>query len=325
MNAKEIIVEGESYRVEKLDDEIPKIGNTRGGRPKYSGDTQYKCESRPAFGKCLCDTFDTAYGSSLFRVTKISTGEVENVWVCANCQQYVGLLGDEEKMSLLDCTDYPSMLVPMAVGEESMKPILLCSGSCIDMAQQLVKSNHLLVYTTQTPTSEQIEAIANTLFGVDRPGTNRGSQHFSCKGDAGEDVFNALNNIPAMKEIWDKVREADECDFHNVLPAKYGGSNFINNEYISFVSHVDGDFGDKPPDRSNLTLDNEKFDVKKLGKVMRFQDRESGWWFDVHCINGTVVQQSKFASGIGGGGKIEHAIFNAKKKVTITWDHGKEC
>ena len=58
---------------------------------------------------------------------------------------------------------------------------------------------------------------------------------------------------------------------------------------------------------------------------MRFQDRESGWWFDVHCINGTVVQQSKFASGIGGGGKIEHAIFNAKKKITITWDHGKEC
>lgn len=322
---KVIIVEGESYQVERLNDVIPKIGNTIWSREKYSGSLEYKCGSRTAFGASLCDTFDTAYGSSLFRVTKISTGEEEIVWVCANCQQHVGLLDDEEKMTLVECTDnYPSVLVPLSVGG-SKKHTLLCTGSCIDMAEQLCKSNHLLVYTTETPTSEEIEGIANTLFGVDRPGTNRGSQHYSCKGDAGEAVFNALNEIPAMKEIWDKVREVDGCDFHTVIPAKYGESNFEDNEYISFISHVDGVIDGKPPLRSNLTLDNEKFDVKKLGKVMRFQDRESGWWLDIHCVNGTVVQQSKFASGIGGGGKLEHAIYNGKKKVTITWDHGEEC
>lgn len=32
------------------------------------------------------------------------------------------------------------------------------------------------------------------------------------------------------------------------------------------------------------------------------------------------MQQSQFASGIGS--HIEHAIFNASKTVTITWDHG---
>mmetsp|Transcript_37926 Transcript_37926/g.77487 ORF Transcript_37926/g.77487 Transcript_37926/m.77487 type:complete len:86 (+) Transcript_37926:769-1026(+) len=84
-------------------------------------------------------------------------------------------------------------------------------------------------------------------------------------------------------------------------------------------------FPGKPPIRSNWNWDSEDIDVNGLGKVMRFQNRETGWWFDIHCVNGTIVEQSHFAIGIGGGGVIEHAIYNAKNKITITFDHGRIC
>lgn len=66
---------------------------------------------------------------------------------------------------------------------------------------------------------------------------------------------------------------------------------------------------------------------------MRFQDRQTGWWFDILCTHGTIVEQSKYASGIHVENEegvlkrspISHAVFNANETCTITWDHGKKC
>jgi len=50
--------------------------------------------------------------------------------------------------------------------------------------------------------------------------------------------------------------------------------------------------------------------------------------FDIHCVNGCMLEQGHYASGIAvegrGQGEIEHAIFNGKGRITITFDHGKK-
>eukprot|EP00984_Skeletonema_dohrnii_P017743 scaffold8141_cov139-Skeletonema_dohrnii-CCMP3373.AAC.20 len=324
---KTIVVSGECYGVQLLSSaaDIKRIGGSKS--PKYSADQEYHCNCDAAFGEgtSICNTFHPAFGSHQYRITKRSDGSSVDVWLCANCQQHVGIIDGDETHTLVNNARGPSVIVDLPLGvDDKTIPVLLCSGSSVDFPTELIKKDHVFVYQASPPTPAEIERIAPILFEVERPGVRRGSKHYCKKDGSEEKILEALMSCPNVKALFDKVKDADGEDFIGVLPVLYDVSNRVN-IFISFLSHVDRMFTGKPSIRSNWNWDSEPVNVNELGKVMRFQNRETGWWFDIHCVNGTVVEQSHFASGIGGGGVIEHAIYNAEKKITITFDHGRIC
>mmetsp|Transcript_5632 Transcript_5632/g.9250 ORF Transcript_5632/g.9250 Transcript_5632/m.9250 type:complete len:339 (-) Transcript_5632:113-1129(-) len=325
---KTITVSDESYDVQLLSsavDVIKKVGGST--NPKYSGEQEYLCKCDAAFGEgtSICNKFQAAFGSHQYRITKRSDGCSDVVWMCANCQQKVGIIDGDDRHTLIDDARGPSAIVYLPLGVDSITiPVLLCNGSCVDFAAELISKGHVLVYQASPPSPNEMERIASTLFEVEREGTRRGSKHYSKKDGSEEQILEALMSCPNVEAHFDKIKYADGEEFVHVLPVLYDEGNRANKK-ISFLSHVDRRYPGKPPIRSNWNIDSEPVDVNELGKIMRFQHRVTGWWIDIHCVNGTVVEQSHFASGIGGGGVIEHAIFNAESKITITFDHGQLC
>ena len=327
-STKSILVSDEWYDVEflssALDGGIEKVGGTT--KPKYSGAPEYLCKCDDALGTSVCGkTFHPAFGSHQFRITKRSDGSSVVVWICANCQQHVGII---DGYTLINDARGPSTIVNLPLGVDAVDditiPVLLCNGSCVDFIAELILKKHVLMYQAAPPSGDDIERIAPTLFQVERPGVQRGSKHYCKRDGSDEQILEALMSCDNVKAHFDKIKEADGEGFVHNLPVLYDKSNRAN-RMIAFLPHVDGYYPGKPPIRSNWNNDSEPVDVNKLGKVMRFQHRETGWWVDLHCVNGTVIEQSFFASGIGGGGVMEHAIFNNEGRITITFDHGEMC
>jgi len=286
---KTIVVSAECYGVLLLSSaaEIKRIG---GSIPKYSADQEYQCKCDAAFGEgtSICNTFHPAFGSHQYRITKRSDGSSVDVWLCANCQQHVGIIDGDETHTLVNDARGPSVIVDLPLGvDDKTIPVLLCSGSSVDFPAELIIKDHVFVYQASPPTPAEIKRIAPILFEVERLGARRGSKHYCKKDGSEEKILEALMSCPNVKALFDKVKDADGEDFVLVLPVLYDESNRANN-LISFLSHVDGMIPGKPPIRSNWNWDSEPVNVNELGKVMRFQNRETGWWFDIHCVNGTI-------------------------------------
>lgn len=153
------------------------------------------------------------------------------------------------------------------------------------------------------------------------------TKHQTSRAADFEGVYKALYDCPAVKKVWEATIEADGAKFYYVIPVLYKDGN-RKAKCVSFKFHIDMDYPGKPWYRSNWTWYSKEAHDRSTRKIMRFQNRVSGWWFDVLCEHGTIIEQSKWASGIGvngmGQGEMEHAVFFAQDTITITWDHGRK-
>ena len=338
---KKVTCGGKEYMVEWLDGQQKFTGlNRTVGVVKnpekyvrFSNRKEFLCGAAAAFSEedCLCNKYFPAHGNRLFGVT--ATGEGENakrvvVWLCANCQQNCNLLDEGEKRQLVS-ENRPFADVPLTTGDN--KTIArLGPGSCVTFAEELSSNGDILIRVKDPPSREEMADVerAKVLFHVRRTGKRRGSAHLACKKGDYEKVYKTLEKCENVAKVWREIERADDGRFFFVISVYYR-----DGKKVSFVPHVDIEYRGKPEKRSNWTVYMKKVEDESDYKIMRFQDRQSGWWFDIVCTHGTIVEQSKYASGIhikDENGKlfrspIVHAVFNADGTCTITWDHGKKC
>jgi hypothetical protein len=273
-----------------------------------------------------------------------------DVWLCGNDQLNLGLLGLDlatAKYTEAELIDVETNVELPTPGGGKPCTARLLPGSCLSFAVTLSKKGDLLVRYAPTPDPGEFLEHAEALFGVKHTHGRRGSDFFSAKDMGG--CMEALRSMKAIDKVLTRVEEVDECQIALILSVFYGVGNRTN-KMVSFRYHYDRPYLGKGPYRSNMTNygdenedllrrlqdmssmaeeegEEEEYEEEdgneeesKVRKVMRFQNLENGFWFDLHCLNGTIVEQSMYASGIGSD--IVHAIFNARNTVTITWDHG---
>lgn len=331
---RNISIEGCQYTVTYFDEHVKYLTSSKNSkRHHFSNDSRYSCSAFELFGGyCLCKDKHrpkAAHGHVKVRVVgednKARTG-----WLCANCEQGANLLLEgDEKMTLLGLGDasnapYSKYDLNTEEGGPSCKAFF-CRYSCMDLASELYSKNQLLIRFKPPPKQDKISAMEEVLFKVERPGSRRGSKHHSSEEDNHEKVYNTLYADDIVREVFDETANADGSRFYFVIPVKYGEEK---DSGVSFVYHCDIIYLGKPPFRTNWTWDWQTPTPGKVGKIMRFQNRITGYWFDIHCVNGCMVEQGHYASGIAvegkGQGEIEHAIFNGKGRITITFDHGKK-
>ena len=337
---KKVTCGGKEYLVVYLDDQVEIIGlqgtvTNPHKNEKYSYSKEYLCVAGELFGEefCLCNKFMAAYGNRKFRVKAVVEGEVaewNEGWLCANCQQNCELLNDDEKRELVP-QEVKYSEVNLTTGDN--KTIArLGPGSCVTFAEQLSGENHILIRVKDPPTAEEManEERQDILFKVSRKGKRRGSKHLACQQGKYQKVYESLMKCQNVAAVWGEIVEADGgYRFYYVITALY----MDGTTKVSFVPHVDKPYMGKPEKRSNWTVYMKKVEDESDYKIMRFQDRKTGWWFDIVCTHGTIVEQSKYASGIHVKDEngflmrspIVHAVFNADGTCTITWDHGKKC
>ena len=327
----DIIIDGRSYNVTYLDDRVDYLASAQNAKyHQFSKDSRYSCSAFDLFdGHCLCKDEHrpkAAFGHVKVRVVAEDNSD-RTGWLCANCEQGVNLLEDNEEMTLVglgDVSNAPYYECDLATEGEPSCEAYLCRYSCLDLAKELYLLNELLIRFKNPPKQAKILAMEEVLFKVERPGARRGSKHRSSE-DNHEEVYEILYADDIVRGVFDETINADGTRFYFVIPVKYGEER---DEGVSFVSHCDIIYLGKPPFRTNWTWDWQTPTPGKVGKIMRFQNRVTGWWFDIHCVNGCMVEQGHYASGIAvegmGQGEIEHAIFNGKGRITITFDHGKK-
>ena len=325
-----------TFSVEWLDGQAKIVGlegipSNPNKNERFSCSKKVLCGANATFGMCLCDDFMPAYGNRKFGVMALGEGckaKSIEVWLCANCQQHCGLLNEEEQRNLVP-ENVKFAKIPLTTGDNKTDAFL-CKGSCYDFAEELSSHNHIIIRVEVPPTPEEMRdpERVEILFRVTREGVRRGSKHYACKQGDYEKVYNTLMECPNVAEVWKKTVRADGGRFFFVISVLYK-----DEKVISFVPHVDRHYLGKPEKRSNWTIYMKKLGDGDIGKIMRFQNRQTGWWFDIFCTHGTIVEQSKFASGIHTKddkgiltrSPIVHAVFNATETCTITWDHGKKC
>lgn len=308
MAARTITVDGKKYSVTLLPGTVHKT--KKGGR--YSSQKRYDCGAYKAFGgnNCLCNCFQAAKGCRQFRVKEVdSDNEAIDVFLCPNDELHLGLMTVEED-------ELESVLVPETQICHLPRPgggtfqVCLLKGSCRAFAAELSSNDHLFVHRRQPPPGEEFLKHAEALFGVRHEGGRRGSEFFGTPNMG--DCMHALRSIDECNEVLDDIEKADKCQIALILSVFYGMGNTANKK-VNFILHADKPYYNKPPQRSNWTAysnrddedegdkmlrhlrnnsvmangdgddeekaseeEDNKWDVQAIGKVMRFQCRETG-------------------------------------------------
>ena len=214
--------------------------------------------------------------------------------------------------------------LPTSGGKGPTTEALIYKYSCANLLRDVSMNNEVFITKANPPPPDEVDKLGKVIFPVEREGGRRGSKHRSSRVGDFEGVYKALYACPAVKEVWDAIIKADRVAFCYVIPVLYREGN-RKDKSVSFKSHIDIDYPGKPWYRSNWTWYCKTASTRK---IFRMQNRISGWWFDVLCEHGTIIEQSKWASGIGvngmGQGEMEHAVLFASDTITITWDHGRK-
>ncbi len=288
------------------DSKVPKTPS----KNHYSRNKKYKCGANHIDeGACVCD----AYGEKAWGYVCYESESGEDVWLCAPCEQSMGLRPTElGQLTLVTQSREDPLLLCF---ENSDVKIPLCGGAQ-ELAIKLIKGGHLVVTQWTTPTGEEIHARCDDIWYQKQPGLNRGAKFVGSNGNF-KRVRGALMAMPASKAVIEYYeREGGGRKIYFIIPALYGKSTLAN-VHNSFKSHCDRRYKGKPPFRSIWTWN-------EGGKVMRFQSRVTGIFIDIACQHGTIVEQDWYASGCNKGEgehEMEHAVFFADKTASIVFDH----
>ncbi|KAL7453948.1 hypothetical protein ACHAWC_005578 [Mediolabrus comicus] len=277
----------------------------------YSRRKKYKCAADVIEdGACVCKAYgEEAWG---YKCYELESGE--DVWLCAPCEQSMGLR--------------PTELDPLTLVTESREdPLLLCfenstvkiplCGGAQELAIELVRDGHLIVTRWPTPTDKEILEHCGDIWYLKHPGLNRGCEFTGSDGNFRR-VRNALMSMENSRKVIEYYeQEGGGRKIYFIIPALYGKS-ILANVHNSFKSHCDKRYKGKPPYRSIWTWN-------EGGKVMRFQSRVTGVYIDIACQHGTIVEQDWYASGCNEGEgehEMEHAVFFGDETASIVFDHG---
>lgn len=145
-----------------------KVPKTPSGN-RYSRSKKYKCgANRIDEGACVCN----AYGEEAFGYKCYETKSGEDVWLCAPCEQSMGLRPPNlDQLTLVTQSRDDPLLLRF---ENSDVKIPLCGGAQ-ELAIKLIKGGHLVVTQWPTPTGEEIHKHCNNIWYQKQPGVRRGA------------------------------------------------------------------------------------------------------------------------------------------------------
>mmetsp|Transcript_28619 Transcript_28619/g.43235 ORF Transcript_28619/g.43235 Transcript_28619/m.43235 type:complete len:357 (-) Transcript_28619:80-1150(-) len=278
----------------------------------YSHEKRFRCSAETIDGKCACSSYGVeAFGSTCFQFQ--GKGKGKDFWLCPVDQKRLGLWPEEKgPLTVVETTrDDPPTIVQLRGTD---KKIPLCGG-CVELALSLMANEHILVTNRTPPSEREIKQHCKDIWYRKHPGKNRGAGFIGFDGHF-KRVLDALKSMERSKELILEYQKLEGREIVYVVPALYLESNLRGKKHNSFKYHCDKKYKGKPPRRSNWTWNESR-------KVMRFQDRISGLFFDIACTHGTIVEQDWYASGCDESHRMEHCVLHANGTGTITFDHGQ--
>ena len=307
-----------------LDARVPQNFNPAGEFTHYSRHQQYNCNCHKIGHSDKCDE----KGYRQYRILNADGIEVCKLWICAIHEQICGIGGEGELEIVHEVTEI-EIPTQDEHGNEGTT-MVQCNGGCLNMLVALNSTRGFFGRIVKLAENND-DFLARWKIMEEEgfwdhltPGSGRGCEFLV--GNTWQYVKDLIReNLPHLRDEFERMEEADGKRFYVVLAAGYVGNgreSKSEGHRIMFYKHCDRLYFGKQCLRTNITFFDSSTAEDGRPKCTRFSNRVTGQWISIISPHGFFLEGDHYVYGCDDSHEIEHAVYDAKNTVTITIDHG---